>query len=99
MNIWLLPVSLVVIGVILGAVLVAAFSRARMRSAVDAAVLTAQQPFQAELAQLRERAGLLDHQRQGLQQRLGDSEARADGWRCELDRIRDEAAKLSERAQ
>lgn len=92
-----LPAALL-LGVFVGALLVHFLSRARVVSAVEAAVMKAQGDSQVELALLQERVRLGE---EGRQAALADHNAlklQAEGWRNDLDAARDERAQLTERA-
>ena len=87
-----------VLGLLLGAALVWLAGRRALQAQVDTAVARAEAALQGELAQARERARLLEEERRADQAALADSRAQANHWRNELDAVRDEVSKLTERA-
>ena len=87
-----------VFGLLIGAALVWLAGRRGLQAQVDTAVARAEAGLQGELAQARERARLLEEERRADQAALAESRAQADRWRNELDLVRDEVSKLTERA-
>ena len=87
-----------VFGLLAGAGLVWLSGRRGLQAQVDTAVARAESALRGELGQSRERARWLEEERRAEQAALAESRSQADRWRNELDLVRDEVSKLTERA-